>query len=138
VLLRLDNTSPVSYMNKFGWTVSPRLNAVVKELWLWCMARDITENLPEHCSGQRILRHEGQVGLDAESANICSSLGSTGTGPLRIQADYILSWSGSSAGQRRRPWMPSTRTGQSSRVKGMPTLPRTWWGEYSLELVNKG
>ena len=42
VLLRLDNTSAVCYVDKLGGTVSPRLNAIVKELWLWCMVRDIT------------------------------------------------------------------------------------------------
>lgn len=49
VLLRLDNISAVSYVNKLGGTVSHRLNNIVKELWLWCMNRDITlaaEHLP--------------------------------------------------------------------------------------------
>ena len=49
VLLRLDNTSAVSYVNKLGGTVSPRLNKIVRNLWLWCMNRDITltaEHLP--------------------------------------------------------------------------------------------
>ena len=49
VLLRLDNTTAVAYVNKLGGTVSPRLNSIVRELWLWCMNRDITlvaEHLP--------------------------------------------------------------------------------------------
>ena len=52
VLLRLDNTSAVSYMNKLGGTVSARLTAIVKELWLWCMTRDITL-IAEHLPGVR-------------------------------------------------------------------------------------
>ena len=49
VLLRLDNTTAVAYVNKLGGTVSPQLNHIVRELWLWCMSRDITliaEHLP--------------------------------------------------------------------------------------------
>ena len=49
VLLRMDNTTAVAYVNKLGGTVSPRLNTIVRELWLWCMNRDITlvaEHLP--------------------------------------------------------------------------------------------
>ena len=49
VLLRMDNTTAVTYVNKLGETVSPKLNTIVRELWLWCMNRDITliaEHLP--------------------------------------------------------------------------------------------
>jgi hypothetical protein len=31
-----------TYVNKLGGTVSPRLNAIVRDLWLWCMNRGIT------------------------------------------------------------------------------------------------
>lgn len=40
VLLRLDNISAVSYVNKLGGTMAPRLNSIVRDLWLWCMNRD--------------------------------------------------------------------------------------------------
>ena len=49
VLLRLDNTSAVCYINKLGETVSSRLKAIVRDLWLWRMNRGITptaEHLP--------------------------------------------------------------------------------------------
>ena len=49
VLLRMDNTTAVMYVNKLGGTVSPNLNTIVREIWLWCMNRDITlvaEHLP--------------------------------------------------------------------------------------------
>jgi hypothetical protein len=39
----------VTYVNKLGGTVSPSMNSIVKELWMWCMNRDITitaEHLP--------------------------------------------------------------------------------------------
>lgn len=49
VLLKLDSMTAVTYIDKLGGTVSPRLNHIVKELWLWCLNRDITvvaEHLP--------------------------------------------------------------------------------------------
>ena len=42
VLLRMDNTTAVTYVNKLGGTVSPKLNTIVRELWLWCMNRHIS------------------------------------------------------------------------------------------------
>ena len=42
VLFRMDNTTGVAYVNKLGGTVSLRLNTIVRNLWLWCMNRDIT------------------------------------------------------------------------------------------------
>ena len=34
VLLRMDNTTAVTYVNKLGGTVSPKLNTIVRKLWL--------------------------------------------------------------------------------------------------------
>ena len=42
VHLRMDNTTALTYINKFGGTVSPDLNRLTKEMWTWCMARQIT------------------------------------------------------------------------------------------------
>ena len=33
VLLRMDHTTAVTYVNKLGETVSPKLNTIVRELW---------------------------------------------------------------------------------------------------------
>ncbi len=35
VLLKMDNTSAIAYINKKGGTVSPTLNRLNKEFWLW-------------------------------------------------------------------------------------------------------
>ena len=40
----MDNTTAVTYVNKLGGTVSPKLNTIVRELWLWYMNWDITLN----------------------------------------------------------------------------------------------
>ncbi|MCH9717010.1 MAG: hypothetical protein K0U52_08000 [Gammaproteobacteria bacterium] len=37
----MDNTTALNYINKLGGTVSPQLNRLTKELWLWCLERDI-------------------------------------------------------------------------------------------------
>ena len=50
VLLRMDNTTAVTYVNKLGGTVSPKLNTIVRELRLWCMNRDVTL-IAEHLLG---------------------------------------------------------------------------------------
>ena len=45
----MDNITAVTYVNKLGGTVSPKLNTIVRELWLWCMNQDVTliaEHLP--------------------------------------------------------------------------------------------
>ena len=42
ILLRMDNMSAVTYENKLGGTVSQNLTALTKDLWLWCLQRDIT------------------------------------------------------------------------------------------------
>ena len=51
VLLKLDNTSAIAYINKMGGTVSPTLNKLNKEFWLWCMERDISVQA-QHLAGK--------------------------------------------------------------------------------------
>ena len=49
VPLRMDNMSAVTYVNKLRGTVLQNLTAITKDLWLWCLQRDITliaEHLP--------------------------------------------------------------------------------------------
>lgn len=42
ICLKMDNTSALTYINKFGGTVSPELNRLTKELWTWCLKKRIT------------------------------------------------------------------------------------------------
>ena len=51
VLLKMDNTSAIAYINKMGGTVSPALNNLNKEFWLWCMERDISVQA-QHIAGR--------------------------------------------------------------------------------------
>lgn len=41
ILLRIDNTTAISYINKMGGIQFPRLNSLSKEIWQWCEARQI-------------------------------------------------------------------------------------------------
>ena len=42
VLLQLDNSTAVAYINNLGGTISPALTALARTLWLWALERDIT------------------------------------------------------------------------------------------------
>ena len=42
ILLLLDNTTAVAYINHLGGTVSPQASKLVKDLWIWCLRRGIT------------------------------------------------------------------------------------------------
>ena len=41
VLLQLDNSTAVAYINNLGGTISPALTALARTLWLWALERDI-------------------------------------------------------------------------------------------------
>ena len=42
ILLKMDNTIAIAHINKLCGTVSPELNRLTKDLWLWCLDRNIT------------------------------------------------------------------------------------------------
>ena len=42
VLLKIDNTTAVAYINHMGGPVSPLATDLVKQMWLWCLERSIT------------------------------------------------------------------------------------------------
>lgn len=41
VLLRIDNTTAIAYINKQGGIQFPELNAIAKDIWRWCEMRKI-------------------------------------------------------------------------------------------------
>lgn len=41
ILLRIDNVTAIAYVNKMGGTRYKNLHGVAKELWEWCIERDI-------------------------------------------------------------------------------------------------
>ena len=58
VLLKIDNTTAVAYINHLGGTVSKQLVTLTKNLWMWCLERNIhivahvpgALNLSQYCS----------------------------------------------------------------------------------------
>ena len=105
--------------------MSPRLNSIVGELWLWCMNSDITL-VAEHLPGalNTIADKESQV--------------------MRGRSDWILNpkvfhkiqqkwgllevdlFASRLTTQLKRFWMPSTRTGAAYRVGAMPISKRSY------------
>ena len=41
VRLELDNTTAVAYVNAMGGNQSPECNAVARQMWLWCIPKNI-------------------------------------------------------------------------------------------------
>lgn len=41
ILLRIDNSTAIAYINRMGGIQYPHLTQVTKEIWQWCEARDI-------------------------------------------------------------------------------------------------
>ena len=41
ILLRIDNITAIAYINKLGGVKFPHLNEVTKQIWEWCIERDI-------------------------------------------------------------------------------------------------
>ena len=75
VLLKMDNTSAVAYINKMGGTVSPALNKLNKEFWLWCMERDISVQA-QHLAGKLncTADEESRVMKDRSDWMLCPSV----------------------------------------------------------------
>ena len=63
VLLRIDNTTAVAYINNMGGTVSPELVALARSLWMWCLERNI------HTTAQYLPGVQNTI-ADAESRTI--------------------------------------------------------------------
>ena len=65
VLLKIDNTSAVAYINNHGGTVSKELVSLTRDLWMWCLERNIHIQA-QHLPGVDLLNHRA----DAESRSM--------------------------------------------------------------------
>lgn len=41
ILLRIDNTTAISYINRMGGIQFPHLNNIAREIWQWCEERKL-------------------------------------------------------------------------------------------------
>ena len=69
VLLRIDNTTAVAYINHLGGAVSRELVNLTKDLWMWCLERNIhitAQTSQEHRIPLQMQNHghrqTGQIG----------------------------------------------------------------------------
>ena len=54
MLLRIDHTNAVSYINNLGGMVLKELIALTKEMWMWCLERNrhiLAQHLPGALNG---------------------------------------------------------------------------------------
>ena len=79
ILLKIDNITAVAYINRRGGTLSPLLSQLAKDLWLWCMNRNIylqAQHLrtreDEHRSQQGVQVLVRQIRMEALTENQCS------------------------------------------------------------------
>ena len=68
---KMDSMSAFTYINKLGGTTSPHLNHLAKQLWLWCMERNILLRA-QHLPGVRnTIADESRVMKDRFNCKLC-------------------------------------------------------------------
>ena len=94
ILLRIDNTTVVAYINNLGGTVSRELVMLTRDLWMWCLERNIhiaAVHLPgvlNTISRHRVPGNAGQDRLEIEPCDIPGNqqpLWTSSHGPICIQ-----------------------------------------------------
>ncbi len=72
IMLKMDSAAALTYINKRGGTSSPELTKLAKELWLWCMERNISLSA-EHLPGVQntIVDEESKVMKDRTDLMLC-------------------------------------------------------------------
>ena len=138
VLLQMDNTTAVAYINNLGGTVSPQLTTLAKTLWMWALQRDITLTA-QHIPGvsnivadteSRTVRDRTDWKLSPEIFSQINQI----FGPLEVdlfasrlthQLPRYFSWRPDPLAEAtdafRQDWRPRT---------GYPTHLGALWGEF--------
>ena len=93
--LKSDNTTTLTYMyiNKFGGRVSPELNQLTKELWLWCLHKNISLQAT-HLAGTKNITadEESRVMKDRSDRIRCPEIFdkiNTILGPLQVHCTPV-------------------------------------------------
>ena len=122
VLLQVDNTTAVAYINSLGGIVSPQLTSLARSLWMWALQRDImltAHHIPgiSNCVADmesRTIRDRTDWKLSPIVFNMINEV----FGPLEIdpfasqlihQLPQYFSWR---PDLLARQWMPFNRTGE--------------------------
>ena len=119
-------------MNKLGGTVSPRLNSIVRDLWLWCTNKDKTLTA-EHLPGvlntvadeeSQVMKYRSDWSLDPKVFHFTQEK----WGPLEVdmfasrlttQLERFFSWRPDPEADALDAFNPTSRGGN------MPTVPGT-------------
>ena len=133
ILLRIDNTTAVAYINHLGGTISRDLVKLTENLWIWCLERNIhitAQYLPG--SLNTIANAESQTLIDRTDWKlnlIVFHKTDQHWGPLEV--DLFASWL-STQGQRYFSWRPDPSAEATdaflqkwTHMRGMPIHLRT-------------
>ena len=73
--LKMDSMSALTYINKLGGTISPQLNSLAKELWLWSMERSILLKA-QHLAGvlNTVANDESRIMNDPSDWKLCPAV----------------------------------------------------------------
>lgn len=120
ILLRIDNTTAISYINRMGGIQYPHLNSIAREIWQWCETRNVfvfasyintKDNIEadyesrksniewelSHSAFQEIVINFGQPDIDlfaSRSNNKCDTFISWKQDPDAIAVDaFTVKWS---------------------------------------------
>lgn len=95
ILCRMDNTTAISYVNKYGGCRASDVHALAKEIWQWCEARNVilfasyintkANVVADSLSREKIDSFDFMLG-DAYFQKICSNLGKP---DIDLFASYI-------------------------------------------------
>lgn len=84
ILLRIDNTTAISYINRMGGVQFPKLNNLTKQIWRWCEKRNIwifasyiksEENKIADIESRRLMPHTEWALADIHFEVICKYFG---------------------------------------------------------------
>ena len=99
VLLKVNNITAVAYINNQGGTASKELVALAKDLWMWCLERNIhiqAQYLPGIMNSiadweSRVMKDRSDWQLDLHTIlQDQSSLWPTRSGPVCIKANQSV------------------------------------------------
>ena len=108
VLLLLDNQTAVAYTNNLGGTVSTQATKLARELWMWCLQRDILLTA-QHLPGKEnvVADRESRVMKDHSdwmlNPVIFHRIQKHFPGSIYLQHDYLINYHASTAGDQI-PW----------------------------------
>jgi hypothetical protein len=70
ILLRIDNTTAISYINRMGGVQHPHLNGLAREIWQWCEKRNIYifASYIKSCENVIADRESRRINIDTEWA----------------------------------------------------------------------